>query len=130
MSLSKVRDMNVITYRSTIFGVVVIAKDGEIRTTTDGNLSKVWEEIVRNSKRIFAKCAGRVSACWVKVAKGCCFPFWVGGTKVFDNILARDFGASVWTRWASWTDFYQVNKETKMSEPGIGIMSGKRVASP
>ena len=41
--------MDVVADRSAVFGIVIIAKDGEVGTTTDGDLRQIREEVVGDS---------------------------------------------------------------------------------
>jgi hypothetical protein len=105
VSLREVRDVDIVADRGAVFGGVVVAEDGEVGTTADGDLGEVGEEIVGDTEGVFAEGAAWVGSCGVKVAEGGGFPGWVCGYKVLDDVFAGDFCSAVGIRWAARADF-------------------------
>lgn len=68
MSLREIDDVDVIADGSAVFGGVVVAEDGEIGTTADGDLCEKGEEVVRDAQGVFTQSARGVGAGWVEVA--------------------------------------------------------------
>ena len=101
--------MDVIADRRTVLGVVVVAKDGEVWATADGDLCEEGEEVVGDAQWVFAEGARDVGASGVEVAEGGGFPGGVGDAEVFDEVFAGDFGAAVGVCGAAGTDFYKVS---------------------
>jgi len=97
--------VDVIADGRAVFGVVVVAKDGEVRTTANGDLGEIGEEVVGDAEGVFAESAGDVGAGGVEVAEGGGFPGGVCDAEVFDEVFAGDFGAAVGVRGATGTDF-------------------------
>jgi hypothetical protein len=109
VALGEVEDVDIIADGGAVVGGVVVAEDEEFLALARGDLRQQWEEVVGDSRRVFAHDSARVRPCGVEVSKQTGVPLLnafsvavllclrtLGRDVVGDHELGGEFGVSVW----------------------------------
>lgn len=98
MTISKVYHMDIVSYTSTVMGIVVVAEHAKFLADADGGLSNIGHQVVGDSVRILADETALVDSDWIEVAKQHHVPLWISLLNIHQYLLKHRLGPSVWIR--------------------------------
>ena len=96
MSDCKIDYVNVIADTCSVRCIIIISKHTEALKFTDCDLCNVWDQVVRDSLRIFSDQSALMSSDWVEVTKKYDVPLRICCMKICQDLLQHPFCPSVW----------------------------------
>lgn len=79
----------------TIASRVIIAKDRQVLTLTNSNLSKERHQVVGNTSRVFTQNTGGMSTGRVKVTEKSGIPALFSGTEIANNMFNKELSTAI-----------------------------------
>ena len=95
VAIGEVHHMDVIAHAGTIFGRIVVTKNGQRFATANGDLGDVGHQVVRDPLRVFPHVARRVGADRVEVAQQGNAPLRLGFLQVGQDLLHHQLAFAV-----------------------------------
>ena len=95
MACGEVANVDVVANASTVWGIVIVAKNAEFLADADCGLRDVGHEVVRNTVRVFANASARMSSNRVEVAEQHHVPFRVCLLHILEHFFEHGFGFAV-----------------------------------
>ena len=95
VAIGEVHHMDVIAHAGTIFGRIVVTKNGQRFATANGDLGDVGHQVVRDPLRVFPHVARRMGANRVEVTQQGNAPLRLGFLQVGQDLLHHQFAFTV-----------------------------------